>query len=77
MARRLWAVSLFAAFLLLVAAAGADPPKLPENIAGPRTARMLAEVHWSKSMEACCDQARREGKLVFWIHMLGDMNGFT
>lgn len=39
--------------------------------------RLLAEVPWYTSLEFAQKKAQRENKPVFWVHMLGPMNGAT
>lgn len=34
-------------------------------------------IKWNDSLEVARDQARKEGKLVLWVHMLGTMDGAT
>jgi len=39
--------------------------------------KVSSELKWNNSIEQCKWQARKEGKLVFWLHMLGSLNGYT
>jgi hypothetical protein len=34
-------------------------------------------VHWHTSLEDAQAEAKKSGKLVFWIHMLGTIDGAT
>jgi hypothetical protein len=34
-------------------------------------------MHWHTSLEDAQAEAKKTGKLVFWIHMLGTMEGAT
>lgn len=34
-------------------------------------------VKWHNSLETAQSQAKKEGKLVFWMHMLGTVDGAT
>jgi len=34
-------------------------------------------VHWYTGMEEAQAAAKKEGKLIFWMHMLGTMEGAT
>lgn len=34
-------------------------------------------IQWYTSLEDAQAEARREGKLVFWLHMLGTIDGET
>ena len=42
-----------------------------------RVSDLTREIQWTTSLSQACDQARREGKMVFWVHMLGDVKGAT
>ena len=55
----------------------AGPIVLGGQVAQQRVTGMTNEIHWTTSMYQAQDQARREGKMVFWVHMLGDMKGAT
>ena len=35
------------------------------------------DIRWYRSLEEAQAEARKEGKLVFWLHMLGTMDGAT
>lgn len=37
----------------------------------------LTSLNWHNSLYQAQDQARREGKMIFWVHMLGDIKGDT
>lgn len=39
--------------------------------------RLLSQVHWTSSLTQARQQAQREGKLIFWVHMLGSLTGHT
>lgn len=39
--------------------------------------RLTSEINWYKSLTKAEEDAEREGKLVFWIHMLGKIDGAT
>ena len=34
-------------------------------------------INWYKDLESAQDSARRAHKLVFWVHMLGSIDGET
>ena len=40
-------------------------------------ADLTAKILWQTSLDAARELARREGKLIFWMNMLGDLNGAT
>lgn len=39
--------------------------------------RLLSEVPWYTSLDFAQKKAQREDKPIFWVHMLGPMNGAT
>lgn len=39
--------------------------------------RLMSQVQWTNSLESAKQQAQREGKLIFWVHMLGSLTGNT
>ena len=40
-------------------------------------ALLTTAISWKTSLSDAKDLARKEGKMVFWMHMLGDLNGAT
>ena len=40
-------------------------------------ATLTTKISWQTSLDAAKDLARKEGKMVFWMHMLGELNGST
>jgi hypothetical protein len=42
-----------------------------------RTNRLTSEIRWHRSVSQAEEDARREGKLVFWVNMLGTLSGAT
>lgn len=38
---------------------------------------LLAKISWQTSIDRARELARREGKMIFWMNMLGDLNGAT
>lgn len=39
--------------------------------------RLMSEVPWYTSMDYVERKAKQEDKPIFWVHMLGPMNGVT
>ena len=39
--------------------------------------KLTTELHWYRSLPEAEAQARRENKPIFWMHMLGDIDGKT
>lgn len=40
-------------------------------------ALLTTAISWKTSLADAKELARKEGKMVFWMHMLGDLNGAT
>lgn len=38
---------------------------------------VCSKIKWLTSLEQARETARRENKLIVWIHMLGNIDGFT
>ena len=38
---------------------------------------LTTKISWQSSLDAAMALARKDRKMVFWMHMLGDMNGAT
>ncbi len=39
--------------------------------------RLTTQIAWKTELQAALAQARTEGKLVFWMQMLGELEGVT
>ena len=48
----------------------------PEE-AGKNTARLLSNIRWTTSLDDAKSEARKSGKLIFWVHMRGKIDGLT
>ena len=53
------------------------PSLLTGSIVMENELKTASEIPWTMSLCRAEEQARREGKMVFWIHMLGDIKGAT
>jgi hypothetical protein len=66
------------AFCLIASAAVAQKrPIVPPEEASGNVHRVLSEIHWNTNLASAEAQARREGKLVFLVHMKGKIDGMT
>ncbi len=63
--------------LLTVPSAEARRMMVPGEEAQSRTTMLSQEIRWHKDLSAAQTQARRQGKLIFWMHMLGQIDGVT
>jgi hypothetical protein len=74
---------LSAALSVLLAAAYALPAScepltvLPSDVAGKQAYVTNKDINWYTALDDARAQAKHEGKLVFWLHMLGSINGAT
>jgi len=54
------------------------PDKLESGSeARANAAKLISELHWFRSLPEAEAEAARQNKLVFWMHMLGDIDGKT
>ena len=78
MSRRLAAVLLI---LVLGAVsfrlATADTPKVPSSFVEMQVKKLTTKVHWFDSLDEAKEKAKKENKLVLWLHALGDLDGTT
>jgi hypothetical protein len=70
--------------LLLVALAAvpwvpAAPPNptLPSEAVERQVKKLTRKVHWYDSLDEAREKAKKENKLVLWLHALGDLDGET
>lgn len=56
----------------------AKVPKLVTGIeASQRVSELTTDIPWNRSLSQAEETARKQGKMVFWVQMLGDMAGAT
>ena len=69
--------------LLALASYGALPARpqalgiVSGQVAHDRINKLTSQIYWHNSLYQAEDVARREGKMVLWLHMLGDIKGDT
>lgn len=76
-------------FVLVVALASSlgPAPGVDAKPAGPRFLqgsaakenidRVNNNIQWHTSLNQAMEQARKEDKMVFWVHLIGQMSGST
>ncbi len=73
--------TLTVAFTLLTMAMGgaalAGPQLLDGNVSANRVENLVTQIQWNRSLPQAEAQAAQQGKMIFWVHMLGDMSGAT
>lgn len=58
--------------------AGAQAKRLVGGVeANKRVDKLTSEIKWEKSLEKAKQRAARDGKLIFWVHMRGKLDGKT
>ncbi len=81
---------LAATFAVLVSSAAVaqkrdapvERPKKPGHVLDPETASAnaysaITKIPWRESLADTKAEAKRSGKLIFWVQMKGKLNGFT
>ncbi len=53
------------------------PAVLPGSVAQTQSKLVCSKINWLTSLDAAKEQAKKEHKLIVWIHMLGNIDGFT
>lgn len=65
----------------IVALAAPVQSKTPNFLGGQtahdRITQLTSQVQWYNSLGQAEGTARQQGKLVFWVHMLGNISGGT
>jgi hypothetical protein len=77
-------VQLIATASMLALVSGSVLPAEPQGlgllsgqVAHDRVTKLTSQLYWHNSLYQAEDVARREGKMVFWLHILGDIKGDT
>ncbi|CAN5661886.1 hypothetical protein BH10CYA1_BH10CYA1_51670 [soil metagenome] len=55
----------------------AAPRLMSGNVTENKVAQLTHQINWHPSLPQAEYQAQREGKMVFWMHMLGNLSGAT
>lgn len=58
-------------------ALAAEITVLPGSAAQTQSKMVCSRIKWHTSLEEAKQKARSENKLIVWIHMLGNIDGFT
>lgn len=58
-------------------ALAAEITVLPGSAAQTQSKMVCSRIKWHTSLDEAKQKARRENKLIVWIHMLGNIDGFT
>jgi hypothetical protein len=78
MSKRLFAGLLFAVIMAASWVPAAPPaPKIPSEVVEKQVNKLTRKVHWYDSLDEAREKAKKENKLVLWLHALGDLDGTT
>ncbi len=74
-----WLVAVFLVATFAAATPGgqARPRMVSGADAQQRVNNLTNEMRWYKSLDQAKAVARSQDKMVFWVHMLGDLSGAT
>ena len=67
---------LFLAAGLAVAPLGAAPV-LTGEVCDVRVHQLTSQIDWYDNLHKAEAEAQKQGKLIFWMHMLGQIDGAT
>jgi hypothetical protein len=70
-------VLLTALLSLSIVSAQAVPVLVSGQVNHTRTNQLTSEIQWNTSLYQAERTAAQQGKLVFWMHMLGTLSGAT
>jgi hypothetical protein len=52
-------------------------PTLPSAAVAKQVEKLTRKIHWYDSLDEAREKAKKENKLVLWLHALGDLDGET
>ena len=52
-------------------------PVLTGEVCDVRVHQLTSQIEWFNNLHKAEDEAQKDGKLVFWMHMLGKIDGAT
>jgi len=77
-------VALAAAAMILLAFSAQCSPAtakqariVPGDVVLDRTEQLTSEIKWNSNLAQAEAQAKKQGKMIFWLQMLGDIRGTT
>jgi len=50
---------------------------LQGEICSERVHELTSEIEWNKNLHKAEETAKEQGKLIFWVHMVGKIDGST
>lgn len=61
--------------LLFLPAGALDAEHVKGSEVSARTTKVLAAIDWGNDLEAVREKAKKEKKLVFWLQLVGELDG--
>lgn len=71
------AAILVSMFLTLNGTAAKAANVLSGEVCQDKVHQLTSDITWYKSLSKAEEDAKRESKLIFWVHMLGKIDGAT
>lgn len=71
------ALATFVALCCSMSLVEAKPKVLPGHVAKSNVQEVNSKIKWHTNLNSALGQAKREGKMVLWIHMIGKVDGAT
>lgn len=69
--------ALLAVSVVAVPAAYSGPRILTGEVSAERVSELTRQIPWYHSLPQAESAAKQSGKLIFWVHMLGSLDGAT
>jgi hypothetical protein len=60
-----------------LSASAKGPNIVPGSEASNRVSELTTEINWNHNLGQAEATAKKQGKMIFWVQMLGDMAGGT
>ena len=72
-----WSALIAAVCIANTSPSFAGPQLMSGNVTQNNVAQLTSQIQWHQSLPQAEYQAQRDGKMVFWMHMLGNLSGAT
>lgn len=50
---------------------------MPGDVAKENIQKVTSEIRWNTNLNSALGQAHRQNKMVFWVHLVGNLSGAT
>jgi hypothetical protein len=68
---------LAAALLLTSSSVASATPMMCGSVAEERVNELTSQIQWFHSLKKAEETAQKENKMIFWMHMVGHLDGAT